>query len=730
MTQLNTSPVNFSPIRVPKLSQIEWPEHAVIIADAALPAEILALLPNSIRVEAGEGLKSMASVERLADEVLQRRDSRPLVIVGVGGGSLGDAVGFLASILWRGVDLWHVPTTLVAMVDSAHGGKTAVNAGANKNQLGTFYPASRVILCEELLETLPVAQRRQGLVELIKGLWLGSPSGVDLLDEFGVERLGSAPYPLIKEDLWRVIDLAIAVKLKIVAQDPHETLGIRTVLNLGHTLAHALELHCGLDHGSAVAWGMAAAGHLSTQHIGLSELNFERLYRHVYPAMRHIHEFERPDEGQLRAALTRDKKRIEGQLRSVLLSDVGQPVVMPISIEEWVKAFDDIFARWHDESVCLTKTEVWAASPEVSASKSELNRMKVIQYLRPGPTQVLGRSRAADVVLLERGLEAMDRNKPVHVGDGGTTFRFLLALAALRPTKTVFHLSERLYARPHQPLLNALSAGGCLIQRNDKACTIELRGWSSAPKQLEVDASASSQFASALALLAAGGLNFKLKITDSIASERYFEMTCSLLANAGVTITRSPDACHFAPGAIDTPIYMQASPDESSNAVWRVLRWLGLPVEVPEGSSQQPDADLTRRLAVLSDRVDVTDMPDVFPVLCAGLALRGDNMRVTGGVHLRGKESNRIDDLVQELRKNGFAAFSEEDGIHLAGGEPALRRLDPGHDHRLAFAALVLSTAGPLVLKNPWVVEKSYPEFYDDARLAGWSILPTSYEGA
>jgi 3-dehydroquinate synthetase/5-enolpyruvylshikimate-3-phosphate synthase len=730
MTQLNTSAANFSPIRVAKLDQIEWPEHAVVIADAALPPEILVLLPDPITVEAGEGLKSMASVERLAEEVLKRRDSRPLVIVGVGGGSLGDAVGFLASILWRGVDLWHVPTTLVAMVDSAHGGKTAVNAGANKNQLGTFYPASRVILCEELLETLPVTQRRQGLVELIKGLWLGSPAGVDLLDKFGVERLGSAPYPLIKEDLWRVVDLAIAVKLKIVSQDPHEKLGIRTVLNLGHTLAHALELHCGLDHGSAVAWGMAAAGHLSTQHTGLSEPNFERLYRHVYPAMRHIHEFERPSVGQLRAALSRDKKRIDGQLRSVLLSDVGQPVVMPVSIEEWVKAFDVVFARWHDESVCLTQTDVWPAAPEVAASKSELNRMKVIEHLRHGSTQVSGRSRAADVVLLERGLEAMDRNEPVYVGDGGTTFRFLLALAALRPTTTQFQLSQRLYARPHQPLLDALNAGGCVVRRDDNACTIELCGWATAPKELEVDASASSQFASALALLAASGLNFALKITDSIASERYFEMTCSLLANAGVTITRTTDTCHFAPSAIAHPIHMQASPDESSNAVWRVLQWLGLPIKVPEGSSQQPDADLAQRIAVLTDPVDVTEMPDVFPVLCAGLALRGDTVKVVGGVHLRGKESNRIDDLVEELQKNGFAAVAEEDGIRLAGGQPAIKSLDPGHDHRLAFAALVLSTAGPLVLKNPWVVEKSYPEFYDDARLAGWSILPTSYEGA
>ncbi len=730
MTQYTTSPANFSPVRVSQLSQIEWPEHAVIIADDALPAEILDFLPNPIRVTAGEGLKTMTRIESLAEEVLQRRDSRPLVLVGVGGGSLGDAVGFLASILWRGVDLWHVPTTLVAMVDSAHGGKTAVNAGANKNQLGTFYPASKVILCEDVLATLPVTQRRQGLVELIKGLWLGSPTGLDLLDEFGVERLGSAPYPSIRENLWRLIDLAIDVKLDIVARDPHEKLGIRTVLNLGHTLAHALELHCGLDHGSAVAWGMAAAGHLSIEHAGLSQPTYERLYRHVYPMMRHIHEFERPGSVELHAALSRDKKRIGGLLRSVVVSDAGKPSVLPISIPQWVAAFETVFSRWHNESVMLQKRFDWHAAPQVSSSKSELNRLMMIAHLRADATQVEGWSRAADVVLLERGLRSMQNNHPIYVGEGGTTFRFLLAASALRPTPSVFQLSERLYARPHGPLLDALELSGCVIRKNDETHTIEVKGWSQPPKELHVDASVSSQFASALALLSAAGLTFTLNIADSIASERYFEMTCAFLRQAGVKITPGLGAYHFDAGGLGAPISMRAAPDQSSHAVWRVLAWLGYPISVEAGSGHQPDAELTQRLEGVTNDIDVTDMPDVFPVLCAGLAVRGDQIRVVGGVHLRGKESNRIDDLVVELQKNGFSAMAETDGITLQRGDADPKTLDPGHDHRLAFAALVLSTAGPLVLKNPWVVEKSYPEFFDDARLAGWSILPASHEGA
>ena len=175
-------------------ADIDLPDDAVVIADEALPARLLGGFDAPLTVAAGESLKTLARVERLADRVLDCRASKPLTIVAVGGGSIGDAVGFLASILWRGVDLWHVPTTLLAMVDSAHGGKTAVNLGRAKNQLGTFYPADRVVLVEEALETLPIEQRRDGLVELVKGLWLGDSDALELLErDGGIGEFWSAP---------------------------------------------------------------------------------------------------------------------------------------------------------------------------------------------------------------------------------------------------------------------------------------------------------------------------------------------------------------------------------------------------------------------------------------------------------------------------------------------------------------------------------------------------------
>ena len=209
------------------LAAIPWPTAtpAIAILDASLPPALLepllAASPHSLVIEAGEGLKTLERIGELAQRVLDLQATKPLTLVAIGGGALGDAVGFLASILWRGVGLWHVPTTLVGMVDSAHGGKTAANLGGAKNQLGTFYPAQKVIVCAEILATLPTALRREGLAELIKALWLGDEEGVRRLDEVS-RGLGDAPFERIRDELFWLLRRAVAIKYEIVAQDPFE----------------------------------------------------------------------------------------------------------------------------------------------------------------------------------------------------------------------------------------------------------------------------------------------------------------------------------------------------------------------------------------------------------------------------------------------------------------------------------------------------------------------------
>ncbi|MEZ4460631.1 MAG: hypothetical protein R3E66_13065 [bacterium] len=159
-------------------------------------------------------------------------------------------------------------------------------------------------------------------------------------------------------------------------------------------------------------------------------------------------------------------------------------------------------------------------------------------------------------------------------------------------------------------------------------------------------------------------------------------------------------------------------------------QWRGIPIKLSTHPSNQPDSGLGSRLAMDTRAFDVSDMPDVVPVLAAACALREGITRIEGGTTLKHKESDRVEDLARLLRANGVRVDTDKTSISIEGGAMAPNIADPADDHRLAFAALVLSVAGPLTLLNPWVVAKSYPEFFDDARQAGWSILPIPLKGA
>lgn len=728
-------------MRAASFDALELPGDAIVVVDSALPDAWIDALPDPIVVEAGEGLKRLESIEALAGQVLARRSTRPLTLVGIGGGSVGDAVGFLASILWRGVELWHVPTTLLAMVDSAHGGKTAVNLGEAKNQLGTFYPAARVVLVDEALDTLPLEQRRDGLAELVKGLWLGDAEALDLLEaDGGVGELAAAPFDAVGERLMTLLERAIAVKLDIVDRDLYETKEIRTFLNLGHTVAHTLELHTGISHGQAVCWGMLAASYLSSARAGLSEAQAARLRSHLYALLtpsQAIAAFRNRE--QFCAGIKRDKKRIDGQLRSVLLDGLAEPLVTrEISADDWFDTFRQ-GVEWFEATPALLRLDrPRAASLDIAASKSEMNRALVIAHLRPGETQIEGDSSADDVAWLRRCLAQLrqaDGPVEIYCGEGGTTFRFLTAVCAARADETMLLAASRLLDRPHEALFAALRAAGASVDMvdGDSGRGVRIRGWSTWPERLKISAELSSQYASALALLAGGGESFTLELTGGgMASRPYFEMTLDLLREAGVAVEQEGTAFRFAPTPeLGEPCTLHAETDASSAAVWAFARLVGVEAEVanPPKSGRQPDAgasEIAARMAVAdgSVEIDLQDAPDLAPVLAAAATQLDARVDIVGAAHLRHKESDRIGDLAEAFAAVGITIEPREDGIRIPAGrqQPQTNALWPTFgDHRLAMAALLLTAAGtPLRVAAPMVVSKSYPSIWHDARRLGW----------
>ncbi|MGE0764649.1 MAG: 3-dehydroquinate synthase family protein [Bdellovibrionales bacterium] len=212
-------------------------------------------------VKAGEELKDLRKFSKHVEAMMKSlgpSSPHSLVVVGVGGGTIGDFAGFFASIFKRGIPLIQMPTTFLAAVDSAHGGKNGLSVAGIKNQVGTFHQPRVVYAVQELLKDLPEKQCHAALGEFAK---MALISGEKLFAE--LERMPGWNF----EELWRLLPQAIEAKNEIVRRDPFETKGERQHLNLGHTFGHALEAQYQLAHGEAVALGLVFAVQWS-QHRG------------------------------------------------------------------------------------------------------------------------------------------------------------------------------------------------------------------------------------------------------------------------------------------------------------------------------------------------------------------------------------------------------------------------------------------------------------------------------
>ena len=279
---------------------------------------------------AGESSKNWDELKAILDRLLDTDMSRDGVVIGVGGGVVTDIAAFAASIYMRGVRLILVPTTLLAMVDAALGGKTGVNLAGYKNIVGTFYPAAELRICIAVLESLPEREYMSGLAEAIKTGMLGDAFVLDAI-ESNPDLIVARDGELLEEIVWRCID----VKGSIVEQDLRES-GIRAHLNLGHTFAHALEATQGLgqwSHGEAVAWGLVRALELGLR-LGVTS----RAYASRVTALLTRYGY-RTDPipqaaGALVGAMRKDKKRMSETLRFVVQDELCVTSVVEVSADE------------------------------------------------------------------------------------------------------------------------------------------------------------------------------------------------------------------------------------------------------------------------------------------------------------------------------------------------------------------------------------------------------------
>lgn len=282
---------------------------------------------SSVVIEAGEDQKTPATVALIHDACFARRLERGSLIVALGGGVVGDMAGFAAATWLRGIAVAQVPTTLLAMVDAAIGGKTGVNHPGGKNLIGAFHQPRLVLIDPATLATLPEREFRAGMAEVIKYGVIGDAQLFAELETAarrdpaaGLASQGSVGPALLQS----LLERSAAAKARVVAADEREG-GLRAILNYGHTLGHVVETLCGYGtwlHGEAVAIGMVAAGELSLVR-GLWSEEDQRRQRAVIAAAGLPQCWPELDQSQVLACLQGDKKVRDGRVRFVLPTALG-----------------------------------------------------------------------------------------------------------------------------------------------------------------------------------------------------------------------------------------------------------------------------------------------------------------------------------------------------------------------------------------------------------------------
>lgn len=313
-----------------KLHYLEqWPNHKKIPGTCVLIYDVILEKNPSFKkwlknfeykypVAAGEKLKNIDRLPLHLKNISQLTRNigvRELTLVAAGGGSVGDFVGFIASTYKRGVRFIQIPSTWLAAIDSAHGGKNAMNISGVKNQIGTIYYPSDIFLMKELLLNQPEARVKDALGEVYK---ISLIQGGSLWKKIAKERFWNS------ETLWKMLPDLVAAKYKVVRKDPFEKSGYRHILNLGHTLGHVIEAQQKLSHGLAVLYGLHFSLWLSDLDLNLPYLNEAK------SSIKKLRSIER--------YLKQDKKRMKNKIRFIVLKKPGHPLIKEYSIRELEQA--------------------------------------------------------------------------------------------------------------------------------------------------------------------------------------------------------------------------------------------------------------------------------------------------------------------------------------------------------------------------------------------------------
>ena len=689
---------------------------------------------------AREEHKNLTTLGALAEELLEAGATRRSLIVALGGGMICDVVAFLGAIYMRGVQCALVPSTLLAMVDAAVGGKNGVDLGRHKNTLGVIRQPHFILIDPDLLTTLPDAALLDGLIEVVKK--------ASILDRKVFEELEERRDALRqrKQDaLLFAIDAAITMKLGVVARDERES-DLRKLLNFGHTVGHALESLSGfrISHGAAVALGMKCE---------MAMKPFSGMER-VLNLLSHLGaDLQIPEDLQDGDALwhlmQQDKKSSRQKVYAAVPTEPGRGRLFELDQSDLKRVLAEQIRTSPEVRRVPPLLLPFDCALRLPGSKSEANRAIVAAALASGTTRILGATPGEDVVLLVRGLKAMgfdlswtnkekgellvrgglpahspDQHVTLHCGNGGTTLRFLLSVAALVPGRWILDGNEHMRRRPHQELVEAWQSLGCELESDGGHAPLRLRGGCIEGGTVTLDVSRSSQFLSSLMLAAPRlrrGLTIQLN-QEPVAAD-YVHLTEDVLGAFGVDCRCEGMKVVIPQQELHSPGEFQVEGCWSSAGLFFCLAALtgssfrGINLK---DNSRQPDRHIRSLIAdVLDehrDELDLSRTPDQLMNLALVACQRRRPLRFTHVGNLRHKECDRLAVLARELQRVGVAVVEEPEALSIRSWQNTTPHVcfDPENDHRMVMALALAGLLGQVSsISSPGAVAKSWPGFWE-----------------
>lgn len=570
---------NLSPLYVPIFQQA----FDKVASSRDTPPRLL-----TYQIPPGESSKGRETKAEIEDWMLSQQCTRDTVIIALGGGVIGDMIGYVAATFMRGVRFVQVPTTLLAMVDSSIGGKTAIDTPLGKNLIGAFWQPQRIYIDLRFLETLPVREFVNGMAEVIKTAAIWNEAEFSTLEDnasvimtaIRTKSAVSSRLDPIRDIVKRIVLESVKVKAGVVSADEREG-GLRNILNFGHSIGHAYEaiLTPQVLHGEAVAIGMVKEAELA-RHLGVLKPGaVARLTKCIesysLPISLEDKRIQKLTAGKvcpvdiLLKKMAVDKKNDGKKKKIVLLSAIGK------THEAKASVVGDGPIR-----VVLSKSiEVnpgvpnsWKTEVIPPGSKSVSNRALILAALGTGPCRIKNLLHSDDTefmlgaitklggatyswedageILLVQGRGGDLRASPtdIYIGNAGTASRFLTTVIALcKPStvsSTVLTGNARMKVRPIGPLVDSLRANGVDVKYLEKEHSLPLRVAASggfAGGEIELAATVSSQYVSSLLMCAPYA---KKPVTLRLVggkpiSQPYIDMTTAMMATFGIKVVRS-----------------------------------------------------------------------------------------------------------------------------------------------------------------------------------------------